>query len=44
MNLLRDTRIIIKRGHIEFQGAIAIIAGLLILIFAKGLIPLIFHS
>ena len=44
MNVLRETRIIIKRGHIEFQGAIAIIAALLILVFAKDLIPLIFRS
>ena len=44
MNVLRETRIIIKHGHIEVQGAIAIIAMLLMLIFAKDLIPLLLRS
>jgi hypothetical protein len=43
MNALKDTRIIIKNGNIELRGAIAIIAVLLILVFAKDLIPLIFR-
>lgn len=43
-NVLRETRIVIKKGHFEFHGAISIIAALLILFFAKDLIPLIFHT
>jgi hypothetical protein len=44
MRVMRETRIVIKRGHIEFQGALAIIGLLLILMYGKDLIPLIFRS
>jgi hypothetical protein len=43
VNALKDTRIIIRNGNIELRGAIAIIAVLLILVFAKDLVPLIFR-
>ncbi len=42
MRVLRETRIVIKKGHIEFQGALAIVGLLLLLMYGKDLLPIIF--